>query len=319
MYEKLSGTTLVPMANHPNHLLNSSPILSIIIPTFNRPDQLRSCLRSIAAMNDPKYYIQVIVVDDGSIPSIIETINGFSPILDVTCYRQKNNGPASARNLGAYHAKAPFLAFIDDDCTLPVDWLENVTKRLDNTTTIGGSTINGLKNNIFAATSQMLIDFLYDHYNRNKIRFIASNNIIIPKEIFSRINGFSNVFRKAAAEDRDLCNRLTANNYPMAFIPQIRVFHHHTMTIKSFLMQHFNYGYGASLYHRRRRPKKSRKSRLEAPGFYFQLIFYPFLNRQSSPRFLIFTLLIASQTATLIGFLRQRMDQWNARKRWLFL
>jgi hypothetical protein len=51
-------------------------------------------------------------------------------------------------------------------------------------------------------------------------------------------------------------------------------------------------------------------------GFSPTLIFYPFLNRHSALRFLIFIFLIASQAATTIGFLKQRMDQWNVRKRW---
>jgi glycosyltransferase involved in cell wall biosynthesis len=279
-------------------------ILSIIIPTCNRPKQILSCIESIAALRSPKGTLQVIVVDDGSNPPCEAMVRSFQDRLDIDYFYQKNNGPASARNKGAAHAGAPFLVFLDDDCTLPSDWISAVQRHIRAEVILGGRTVNCLTDNLYASTSQVLIDTLYAYYNRrnSKAVFLASNNIIIPKKIFHELKGFCTYFTNAAAEDRDLCDRLIQSGYTLQFVPDITVNHQHDLTFKSFFKQHFSYGCGAWVYHRLRAHRGGKRIRLEPLRFYLGIVSKPFKTRQSKQRLEMSLLLIISQVANIAGY-----------------
>ena len=86
--------------------------VSIVIPTYGRPDQLAACLDSLEALDYPRDRFEVIVVDDGS-PQPLPPYGGA---LRVTLVRQAHAGPAAARNTGAAASRGRWLAFTDDDC-----------------------------------------------------------------------------------------------------------------------------------------------------------------------------------------------------------
>lgn len=92
-----------------------SPELSVIIPTYNRPDYVEACLGSLGACGVAA--IEAVVVDDGSTD---DTPSRFGSDPRCTFLRQKNQGPAAARNLGVEHSHGRYLAFLDcDDAWLP--------------------------------------------------------------------------------------------------------------------------------------------------------------------------------------------------------
>ncbi len=92
------------------------PAVSIVIPTFNRPDLLREALDSVAAQTFRDY--EVIVVDDGSTPPIADAVANHSTKPKII--RQVRQGPAAARNRGIADARADLVAFLDsDDLWLP--------------------------------------------------------------------------------------------------------------------------------------------------------------------------------------------------------
>ena len=96
---------------------------SVVIPTYNRPSQLRECLEALADQDYPRTAFEVIVVDDGSTESLRGIDDLFRAKLPLVFLRQQNAGPASARNTGAQHAKGRYIAFTDDDCVPARDWL----------------------------------------------------------------------------------------------------------------------------------------------------------------------------------------------------
>ncbi len=98
--------------------------VDVVIPTFNRPEQLSRCLESLAAQRFRDF--RVVVVDDGSTPPVSEALAGsFAGRLDlVVLATAGNGGPARARNLGIAAATAEFVAFIDDDVVADRHWLE---------------------------------------------------------------------------------------------------------------------------------------------------------------------------------------------------
>lgn len=103
------------------------PAVSIIIPTYNRPDLLRQALDSVAAQTFADY--EVIVVDDGSTPPIADAVANHPSKPRI--FRQVRQGPAAARNRGIAEARADLVAFLDsDDLWMPTK-LERYIKAID--------------------------------------------------------------------------------------------------------------------------------------------------------------------------------------------
>lgn len=293
---------------------------SVVIPTFARPRELAACLESLARVDYRRASFEVLVVDDGSTTPLNEVVAGFTDRLDITLIRQDNAGPAAARNAGGRRAKGDFLVFIDDDCALAPDYLLALAARSANTPNcaIGGRTINALTDNIYATATHVLTDYLYSYFNAdpNHAQFLTSNNMIIPTRIFRELDGFDTGFRLAAFEDRELCDRLLHHGHRIIYAPEAVVYHSHRMTLPQYWRQHFTYGRGAASFHRKRGQRLPGTPTLEPGSFYLNLVRYPFSRRHESPAIVIAALLVASQAATTVGFLRERLATlWPVRAR----
>jgi glycosyltransferase involved in cell wall biosynthesis len=101
-------------------------LISAVVPTFNRIATLRQTLTALAAQDYPDY--EIIVVDDGSSDGTGDVVTREFPA--VRYVRQPNRGPAAARNVGIRAALGDIVAFTDDDCLPPVDWLSRLAGRL---------------------------------------------------------------------------------------------------------------------------------------------------------------------------------------------
>ena len=91
------------------------PLVSVVIPTFNRRRLLERAVESVLAQSFSD--LELIVVDDGSTDTTPEFVSGLGP--PVRCIRQLRRGPAAARNRGIRAARGEFVAFLDSD-----DWWE---------------------------------------------------------------------------------------------------------------------------------------------------------------------------------------------------
>jgi glycosyltransferase involved in cell wall biosynthesis len=238
---------------------------SVIIPTYARPGQLRSCLGSLTRLEYPRERFEVLVVDDGSPEPLERVIEPFRGRLNLTLLRQPNGGPGSARNTGAARARGRFLAFTDDDCWPAPDWLCRLEARFAQAPghLIGGRTLNRLTGNLYAAASQLIVDAVYAFYNRGPgtARFFASNNLAVPTDRFRRIGGFDGAGFPFASEDRELCDRWLHRGYRMTYAPEAVVLHAHPLTLARFCQQHFAYGRGALRYQRVRARRGSGRLR----------------------------------------------------------
>jgi GT2 family glycosyltransferase len=224
----------------------SAPDISVIIPTFNRGEELQCCLDRLVSQSLDKARFEVLVVDDGSQPPAGPAANG----LRLVVLRQKNRGPAAARNLGASHARGEILAFTDDDCRPQAGWLEALLEaaRRQPGALLGGATRNGLQDNPFAEASQLIQDQVYRWYNSSadEAAFFASNNMAAPRRAFLDLGGFNPAFR--TAEDRELCDRWRAAGRRLLYVAGAEVIHARRLTLGSFMRQHFAYGRGARCY-----------------------------------------------------------------------
>lgn len=285
---------------------------SIIIPTYNRPERLATCLEAIARVDYPRDRFEVIVVDDGSETPIEPVVSPFHNPLNLTLITQANAGPANARNTGAAKAKGKFLVFTDDDCTLAPDYLQALDVRFTKTPDclIGGRTLNALTDNLYSTASQVLIDYLYQYYNAaNQSNFFASNNFAMPTERFQSLGGFDTSFPLAAGEDREFCDRWLHHGYPMSYAPEVRIYHAHKLTLPKFWRQHFNYGRGAFCFHKVRSRRDVERIKVEPLSFYFNLLTYPLFQKSDQPGLLVSALFVVSQIANIAGFFWERLNQ----------
>lgn len=215
----------------------------------------------------------MIVVDDGSSRKLDEIVRPAERSLQVVLLRIEHSGPAAARNTGARSARGRFLAFTDDDCRVESNWIRNLEERLRGrpASMIGGAVVNRV-DSTYAIASQIILDSVYAHYNADPddASFFASNNIAMTAELFHAVGGFDTTFRRAAAEDRDFCDRWRHAGHNMSYAPEAVIYHHHVLTLRGFYRQYFNYGCGAWQYHRRRRQRGSGRMR-DDMAFHAQL------------------------------------------------
>lgn len=286
---------------------HTQPSFSIIIPTHNRPQQLRQCLEAVVRLDYPKERFEVIVVDDGSELAPAGVIKSFTDSLQIALLIQPNAGPASARNYGAQEASGDFLAFTDDDCQPEPNWLRAFAEVLSREPgcLAGGRTINELSNNPFSEASQIIVDIVYRHYNQQPqaATFFASNNMAIARDGFYKLNGFDNAFR--TSEDRDFCARWLQIGGRMVYVADALIGHAHHLSFSTYCQQHFNYGRGA--YRFQTKCREANQARLTS-DFKFHLnlqnwLIYPFTRVRKKRASLLAGLLIVWQVANLAGFL----------------
>lgn len=296
-------------------MLENKIVFSIIIPTYNRPQPLTNCLQSLADLDYPDNRFEVIVVDDGSKISLKTVVKPLQNQLNLTLIPQANAGPATARNTGAKQAQGKFLAFIDDDCTPANNWLQVLETYLiaHANDLIGGCIINALSENIYATSSQALLDYIYASYqNKTKFpQFFTSNNIALSAENFWAIGGFDTNFPLAAAEDREFCDRLLSHNYKMRYAPEAIVYHAHHLTLKTFYRQHFNYGRGAFLFHKTYSQRHPQQKSIQPWSFYLKLLTYPLTKQYAQSAVLLCFLILLSQIATTFGMVTEKLLSQN--------
>jgi glycosyltransferase involved in cell wall biosynthesis len=285
------------------------PIISVIIPTFNRATRLSACLESLTRQQLPREEFEVIVVDDGGNADLRVIIEPLRALINIRLLKQGNSGPAAARNYGAANATGQFIAFTDDDCTPDGDWLTAFMHRLqqDPSRLYGGHTVNALDGNVYSAASQALIDYLYDYFNADPEQgnFFTSNNMALSRSMFEMTGGFDTDFSQAGGEDRELCDRWLQLGYSMSFVPEARVRHAHEMDLRSFWKQHFSYGAGAWRYWECKHERGLEGPKLEPPSFYLRLVNHARKNKLRHPLRLTL-LLVLSQVANAAGFASAR-------------
>ena len=101
---------------------------SIIIPVYNRPEEIHQLLNSI--VNQTSKVDEVIIVEDGSTNTCNHIIIDFEDKLNIKYFYKENSGPGSSRNYGYEKAKGNYCIFLDSDCILPQNYIKNVQKSL---------------------------------------------------------------------------------------------------------------------------------------------------------------------------------------------
>ncbi len=287
-------------------MTEAQPTVSVIVPTFGRPDALAACVVALRQMDYPSDRFEILVVDDGS-PIPVQIPPGPARPR-VHLIRQVNQGPAVARNRAAAAATGDVLAFTDDDCRPHPSWLRALVDALDEhpDALLGGDTRNGLIANRWAEASQTLVSFLYGSFGscRALRPFFTSNNLAGRREVFMDLGGFDESFRHSAAEDRDLSERWSQRG-TLLFVPDAHVEHHHALDARGFFKQHHMYGRGAVHLARQRRLRGEGSPVPEPLSFYWRMFTYPMRERGIRRGATLAALIVAAQVAGLTGMLTE--------------
>ena len=136
----------------------------------------------------------------------------------------------------------------------------------------------------------------------------CGNSPACPAARFHAIGGFDVSFRRAAAEDRDLCGRWLEHGFRMIYAPEVVVYHRHALQPASFWRKHFNYGRGSYHYH-----QLHRALGLEPLCFYWNLLWIPLRGGRMPHSLRLCLVLVISQLANASGFAWAGLRQWTQR------
>jgi len=120
---------------------NQSTVVSFIVIAFNEEHRISKTLKSILSQ-DSRCEFEIIVINDGSTDETFKVANTcLKGVVHSQIVDQKDNmGRGSARNLGSSLAVGEYLAFIDSDVELPIDWLEKTVTSIES----GNDAVSGI-------------------------------------------------------------------------------------------------------------------------------------------------------------------------------
>ena len=264
----------------------------MIVPTRDRPEQLRRCLDALAAQQFSDD-VDVIVVDDGSKDP--EAVAGLVKArANARLIRLPGSGSPAARNVGVAASRAPYICFTDDDCVPDTDWLATMRRRLtEGAAVVAGRTINGLPLSALAAASQLVSNAVFELPAEPGA---PSSSLACRRPVALAVK-FDEGYAGIAAEERDWYARLRKAGYEVMLEPSAAVRHIQAPSAASFLLRHVRYGRGAYRFRR-----AHRGARIEAPSFYTHVIRAGFAEGVATG----FAVCLA-QIATTVGFVLEML------------
>ena len=211
--------------------MNKYPLISIIIPVFNRYVQLLRCIKSLQRQRYPKDKIEILVIDDGSSPALKQTL--LPP--GVGLIRQIHQGDTAARNLGAAYAKGDLFFFTDSDCIVLPSALRKLyeTLKKNDASAARGAYLN--KSYKLVARFVQL-DFEYRQEmlaNSREVDLLDTACTLVRRNAFLAIGGFNPVIKVCG--DVAFSYALRQKGYKLVFVPEARVYHQHSDSILSYL------------------------------------------------------------------------------------
>lgn len=227
-----------------------SPRYSIIIPVFNRPEEVHELLQSLTLQTYKDF--EVIIVEDGSAKRCDHVVDAFRDVLNIKYFFKPNSGPGPSRNFGFGHALGTYLVVFDSDCIIPAQYLQHVNDSitLNNWDAWGGpdqahSNFTTLQRAMGYTMASVLttggIRGAKKHVGKFQPR---SFNMGISRGVFEYTGGFNFTH---FAEDIELSIRMKNAGFRVGLIPEAFVFHKRRTSLKEFFFQVRNFGRGRVL------------------------------------------------------------------------
>ena len=217
---------------------------SIIIPVYNRPNEIEELLASILHQKN-KLNFEVLIIEDGSTKTSEKIITKYQDKINLRYFKKKNTGPGDSRNYGMQKATGDYFIILDSDVILPKDYFFNLKSLLKQKSVDAFGGVDDAHpsfTDIQKAINYAMTSFFTTGGLRNtdKNNFqLRSFNMGISKEVFNKTKGFS---KQRYGEDIDLSNRIKQLGYQLKIFPSLRVFHKRRVNFEQFFKQIFNFG-----------------------------------------------------------------------------
>ena len=218
---------------------------SVIIPVYNRPDEVDELLQSLTVQTLKDF--EVGVVEDGSTVPCREVAEKYTGLLDLHYYTKPNSGPGQTRNYGAQRSHGDYLLILDSDCILPPGYLQAIDDELSHqpADAFGGP---DRAHPSFSPTQKAINYAMTSFFTTVGIRggkkkldkfYPRSFNMGIRREVYQALGGFS---RMRFGEDIDLSIRIFKGGYRCRLFPDAWVYHKRRTDLKKFFKQVHNSG-----------------------------------------------------------------------------
>ena len=171
-------------------------LFSIVIPLYNRPQEINELLDSLTRQQYPSF--EVIVIEDGSFKPAQDIVMRYRDRLDIHYYRKENEGQGFARNFGFARAKGDYFIVFDSDVLVPEDYLQKVVTGIqrDGWDAFGGpdaahpSFTNMQKAISYSMTSPFTTGGIRGNKQHVGQFHPRSFNMGISKNVYQHTNGF---------------------------------------------------------------------------------------------------------------------------------
>ena len=218
---------------------------SIIVPVFNRPDEIDELLESLThqTFND----FEVIIIEDGSQKPCKEVCDKYTDKLNLKYFMKENSGPGQSRNYGAERSEGEYLLILDSDVVLPENYLYAIEEELhrDKADAFGGP---DRAHNSFTDTQKAISYSMTSFFTTGGIRggkkkmdkfYPRSFNMGIRREVYDKLGGFS---KMRFGEDIDFSIRIFKAGCKCRLFPGAWVYHKRRTDFRKFWRQVYNSG-----------------------------------------------------------------------------
>ena len=218
---------------------------SIIVPVYNRPDEVDELLESLS--NQTLKDFEVIIVEDGSVNPCKDVCDKYAGILALHYYAKENSGPGQSRNYGVERAKGEYVIILDSDVVLPTGYLKAIDDELrqNPSEAFGGP---DAAHESFTPVQKAISYSMTSFFTTGGIRggkakldkfYPRSFNMGIRRDVYLKLGGFS---KMRFGEDIDFSYRIVEAGFKPRLLPEAWVWHKRRTDFKKFFRQVYNSG-----------------------------------------------------------------------------
>lgn len=216
---------------------------SIIIPLYNRPQEIDELLATLTKQTYMQF--EVLVIEDGSVQDAKEVVAKYKDRLDIHYFFKQNAGQGFARNYGFERARGDYFIIFDSDCLIPADYLETVKDYLfeHKLDAYGGpdaahSSFSPVQKAIsYAMTSPFTTGGIRGNKKHVGQFHPRSFNMGISREVWEKVGGF---ILTRLGEDIEYSIRIHESGFKIGLIPAAKVYHKRRTSFSQFYKQlHF--------------------------------------------------------------------------------
>ncbi|MDD4819326.1 MAG: glycosyltransferase [Flavobacteriales bacterium] len=232
--------------------------ISVIVPIYNRPDELSELLESIYTAYKPEdFTYEIVVVEDGSSITSKDVCDSYSDKMQILYLEKNNSGPGASRNYGMEHASGEYFVILDSDCLVPSDYFITLNKLISSTTPpdaiSGPDRAHPSFTDIQKAINYAMTSFFTTgglrggKGNMSGKRQLRSYNMVISKKTYDTAGGFA---RQRVGEDIEYTHRIWRNDLTTAWDEDLFVYHKRRTSLDDFFRQVYHFGMARPILNR---------------------------------------------------------------------